>query len=340
MSNAAFSNLKILRLQFGDSDIWPHLQTFLSRLSLLEHLDLKIIGTNPPPGSITFESYYPHLRSLSLELPPLRLPDDLDFLDRHPTIERLSLVISQPFHCADDSLPNLKALSITQWTVLQFPAFVSQTAGRNIKYLRWVEMPIFRSEPMVRDILLGVVTSLTCLELDLGVIEVFRSWLRDIPEVLRLLPHLRELGMFAQSSSRPLEPTFNAKDLTDFLVILDEASQLRAVRFFDLVKTGSVLPESLLQDLGHVPSSLLYVYWEVHPDPKMYRLERRIQVTSAAAMTRPLVLQHKIDWTSDCILDHLALATLLATILLLSLTPDPSSLSLLSPLSMRASVRA
>ncbi|KAJ6491556.1 hypothetical protein DFH09DRAFT_369435 [Mycena vulgaris] len=306
--NGDFPNLRILRLYLLDDQIPQDFQAFISRLKSLQHLDLWIYaGTRDISlRSITFESTHPLLRSLSLELSPLGLPQDLDFIDRHPTIEVLKLHIMQPFWCSDSSLPNLRALSVEQTTVLGCPAFVSSTAGRKIKHLRLNEMPLFES-PMVRDIVLGTATSLTCLEMDFGQIDDFRYWLRDMSALLRLVPNLIEFGMIGRSPTiQPMLPSFGAKDLTDLLGVLDESCHLEAIRFSDAFKSGSVLPESLLQNLGKVPASLRYIKWDVHPDPKIYFLETRNQCTTAIPMTRPPVVKDEVDWTSDSILDHLS----------------------------------
>jgi hypothetical protein len=210
--NGTFPELKIFRLNVGDPQACSHSQLFLNRLQLLERLDLYC---RPFDRSfvITFASSHPHLRSLSLSLSNLGLAQDLDFLERHPTIEVLELDINQPFHCNDTSLPNLKALSIDQSIVLDYPAFVFSTARRTIKQLRLIDMPIFRTG-MVRDVILGMAVSLTCLEMDFGMFEDFQFRLRDMKELFHLVPNLLEFGMMGRSSALDnIIPTFGAQDL-------------------------------------------------------------------------------------------------------------------------------
>ncbi|KAJ7736718.1 hypothetical protein DFH07DRAFT_842554 [Mycena maculata] len=302
-----FCNLKIFRLRVLEAFISPHFQTFLDRLNLLEHLDLDVSPDIRTliPGSLTFASTHTHLRFLTLTLLPLGLPPDLDFLARHPRIESLKLVSDQSFHCDDSSLPNLKALCVNESTVVGCPAIVSTTARRNIKHLCLIEMPLFDMR-MIPDIVQGMASSLTCLEIDFVPIGDFRYWIRDFSRLLSLAPNLLEFGMIASPSIVPLEPTFNAKDLTDVLAVLDEATHLQALRFFDISKSGSALPESFLANLGSVPASLRYIKWDVHPDPKIYCLETVDQCTMAVAMARPPVVKDKVDWTSESVLDHLS----------------------------------
>jgi hypothetical protein len=159
---------------------------------------------------------------------------------------------------------------------------VFSAARRTIKQLRLIDMPIFRTG-MVRDVL----DMATCLEMDFGMFEDFRFCLRDMKELLRLVPNLLEFGMRERSSALDITPTFGAQDLVsqfyltyivnimgrsrpvtqlDFLAVLDESSHSRAVWFFDFLKTSSELPETLLENMGDIPSSLRYIKWEVHPD--------------------------------------------------------------------------
>ncbi|KAJ7513065.1 hypothetical protein B0H11DRAFT_1948577 [Mycena galericulata] len=306
-----FPNLKIFRLNLRDNHLSPHFQTFLSRLKQIQHLDLRI-EVDPrslPSGSITFAADHPHLRSLSMTLSPCGLPPDLDFIARHQTIEILKLEIAQLFYCDDSCLPNLRALSVEQSTVLYCSAFVSPSAKRSVKHLALVGMPLFtypnQTDSMVRNIVSAMASSLTCLEMDFLEIDDFRYWIRDISKLLHLVPNLLEFGMIARSPMPiPVAPSFDGKDLTDLLAVLDHGSHLQALRFFDLFKSGSVLPEPLLANLGSVPSSLRYIKWDVHPDPETYRLETLDGRTTAVAMTRAPVVKDKVDWTSDSVLDH------------------------------------
>jgi hypothetical protein len=74
-------------------------------------------------------------------------------------------------------------------------------------------MPIFRTG-MVRDVILGMAVSLTCLEMDFGMFEDFQFRLRDMKELFHLVPNLLEFGMMGRSSALDnIIPTFGAQDL-------------------------------------------------------------------------------------------------------------------------------
>ncbi|KAJ7764825.1 hypothetical protein B0H16DRAFT_1525853 [Mycena metata] len=307
-SNIGFQNLRILRLTLGDHTTCSHFQELLNGLHLLEHLDFDARPWGERTlGGITFASSHPRLNSLSMELSDLQLPQDLDFLHRHPTIRALHLEVNQSFHCDDTSLPNLKALSLHEGTIRKLPALVSLSAHRTITHLRLIDMP---SSLASLNFVQGMAVSLTCLELELGIIgngilDRFPYWLPEMSELFKLLPNLREFGMMGRPFESDKVESFSSKHLLDFLAILDELSHLEAIRFYDICKYGAELPGSLLQNLGKVPSSLRYIKWEVHPDPKTYYIERRDEVTIGTAMPRPPVEKNMLDWTSDSVLNHM-----------------------------------
>ncbi|KAJ7912534.1 hypothetical protein B0H13DRAFT_1874770 [Mycena leptocephala] len=157
------------------------------------------------------------------------------FLNRLQLLERLDLycrpsIATSSLHCIQSPTSPFLVLSLSTWTgagsgfprtastiealsidqsiVLDYPAFVFSTARRTIKQLRQIESADFQN----RD---------------------------DMKEFLRLVPNLLEFAMMGRSSALDnIIPTFGAQDLF---------FHLRAIRFFDLLKTGSELPERWLK---------------------------------------------------------------------------------------------
>ncbi|KAK7021230.1 hypothetical protein R3P38DRAFT_1155412 [Favolaschia claudopus] len=303
VESSTLPRLQTLRLNLSSSDT-TCIVKFVSQLLALQHLHLECLS----PHYLAFVTYHPLLRTLFLDtnsrapaLPP-------DFLARHPTIERLYLDSCPVFCCDDTSLPNLKALAIGQQSVegLAFLFGSFATARREIKHLRLNQMPSLNL-PVTQNILRVTGSSLTCLEIDCCTIEEYRRLeSQHIQQLPNLAPGLLELALFARSPQLPLVLTWTAKDLTHALAVLDQPWRLQVLRFYDLGKSGSVLPDSLLHNLGAVPPALRYIYWDVHPDPKMYSLERIGGINSAVAMSDPLPQKANVDWTCDSILDHLS----------------------------------
>ncbi|KAJ6632598.1 hypothetical protein B0H10DRAFT_1938181 [Mycena sp. CBHHK59/15] len=234
-------------------------------------LDVDIIGLEPCPPLQNLLDKVHLLQYLTLRMSAR----GLTFASNHP---HLSLNdVTPSFAWNDSSLPRLTALMINQGTIKSFPAFVSPTAERSIKQFHLSEMPPFHGSSM------------------------------DIPQLLKLAPRLLEFAMITRNPTiKPILRTFTAQDLIDFFTVLDDSVTLQAVRFLDIFKYGSPLPPSLLEDLGEAPPSLHYIKWDVHPDPKIYCIEKHGKTRTASAMMNPPVVKERLDWTSESIFDHLS----------------------------------
>ncbi|KAJ7142737.1 hypothetical protein C8R44DRAFT_974322 [Mycena epipterygia] len=193
---------------------------------------------------------------------------------------KLSLLYGHGWDCAHlqtflDALPDMEDLTLTLPTTIQMRIHILKPTTRPvdrslsssavvvhhpITHLRLRDMPHL-SQDMVPNAIRASSRTLCCLELDQRDKYSFRTLVTHIASVLTHAPTLHELGIINCSSY----PHWNPEDLTAVLKALETCGQLVALRFGAHSKTGSLLPQALLDDLGSLPPRLRYMSGTLPP---------------------------------------------------------------------------
>ncbi|OBZ71556.1 Serine/threonine-protein kinase SRPK [Grifola frondosa] len=305
-SNAPYYALRSLRLDLDAAHGWDG-SNLLNLLSSLPHVtSLSLIlptccGVENLPLSFTL----PKLQTLvyrSCEMDSDQEPPNSTFLSRHPNITSLSLHTDQGFDISDATLPNLRALSYDQFELSEShsPLFSRSRPLVHLRLHNYLPSEFPRKEDIE-----NLAPRLRCLEINYF-IHMFRQCaLPALNDFSGKFPHLRELGITAESGNTlPPPDPLCAHDLAKLLAAVQsmELPQLQVLRLKD--SAGKPLPaEFNLANLPPVPSTLQYIRWDVGGTRQLYRIERSGKKTIAVEC-EPLPVRGR-EWTDESVLDHM-----------------------------------